>query len=43
MPMQNPLTRAADKAGVIGSIYGGTFFTFADGKVSAIFVGAGAE
>ncbi len=28
---------------IIGSIYGGTFFTFADGKVSAIFVGAGAE
>ena len=28
---------------VIGSVYGGTFFTFKDGKVSDIFVGAGAE
>ena len=28
---------------VIGSRYGGTFFTFTDGKVSDIFVGAGAE
>jgi hypothetical protein len=28
---------------IIGSIYGGTFFSFVDGKVSQIFVGAGAE
>jgi hypothetical protein len=27
----------------LGSIYGGVFFDFADGKVSQIFVGAGAE
>jgi len=27
----------------VGSIYGGTMFTFTDGKVSHIFVGAGAE
>lgn len=28
---------------LVGSIYGGTFFTFTDGKVSEIFVGTGAE
>jgi len=28
---------------VIGSIYGGTFFEFKDGKVASIFVGANAE
>jgi hypothetical protein len=28
---------------IIGSIYGGTAFSFTDGKVSTIFVGAGAE
>ncbi|MEZ4398405.1 MAG: hypothetical protein R3B06_00195 [Kofleriaceae bacterium] len=28
---------------IIGSIYGGTFFGFHDGKVDSIFVGAGAE
>jgi hypothetical protein len=28
---------------IIGSVYGGTFFTFAAGKVTEIFVGAGAE
>ena len=28
---------------IVGSIYGGTFFTFAGGKVTEIFVGAGAE
>lgn len=28
---------------IIGSVYGGTFFQFTDGKVSRIFVGAGAE
>lgn len=28
---------------VIGSIYGGTFFDFKDGKVASIFVGANAE
>ena len=28
---------------IVGSVYGGTFFTFVDGKVSSIFVGAGAE
>lgn len=28
---------------VIGSVYGGTFFSFTDGKVTQIFVGAGAE
>ncbi|MDX2091410.1 MAG: hypothetical protein SFX73_26355 [Kofleriaceae bacterium] len=28
---------------IIGSVYGGTFFSFADGKVTEIFVGAGAE
>ena len=27
----------------IGSVYGGTFFQFKDGKVENIFVGAGAE
>ena len=27
----------------VGSIYGGTMFSFSDGKVSHIFVGAGAE
>lgn len=28
---------------IVGSIYGGTFFGFHDGKVDSIFVGAGAE
>lgn len=28
---------------VIGSVYGGVFFTFKEGKVSGIFIGAGAE
>jgi hypothetical protein len=28
---------------IVGSIYGGTFFDFADGRVVRIFVGAGAE
>lgn len=28
---------------IVGSIYGGTMFSFTDGKVSSIFVGAGAE
>ncbi len=28
---------------VAGSVYGGVFFTFVDGRVSEIFVGAGAE
>lgn len=28
---------------IIGSLYGGTFFMFSDGKVSEIFVGAAAE
>ncbi len=28
---------------VIGSVYGGTFFSFTDGKLTGIFVGAGAE
>ena len=28
---------------IIGSIYGGTFFTFEGGNVSEIFVGVGAE
>jgi hypothetical protein len=28
---------------IVGSIYGGTFFDFEGGKVSSIFVGAGAE
>lgn len=28
---------------IVGSVYGGTFFDFTDGKVSNVFVGAGAE
>jgi hypothetical protein len=28
---------------IVGSVYGGTIFTFTDGKVSSIFVGAAAE
>lgn len=28
---------------IVGSVYGGTFFSFEDGKVTSIFVGAGAE
>lgn len=28
---------------VIGSVYGGVFFSFKDGKVKGIFIGAGAE
>ena len=37
-----PDTTSADSL-IVGSIYGGTFFDFVDGKVTAIFVGAGAE
>lgn len=32
-----------DKQFVAGSIYGGTFYNFEDGKVVGIFIGAGAE
>jgi hypothetical protein len=28
---------------IVGSVYGGTFFTFEGGAVSSVFVGAGAE
>jgi hypothetical protein len=37
-----PETWGADLI-IVGTVYGGTFFTFTDGKVSEIFVGAGAE
>lgn len=38
----DPSTRPGDTI-VVGSVYGGMFFTITDGKVSSIFVGAGAE
>lgn len=39
---EEPDTTSAEQL-IIGSVYGGTFFEFADGKVTKIFVGAGAE
>lgn len=37
-----PDTTSAESL-IVGSVYGGTFFSFEGGKVSRIFVGAGAE